>query len=58
MALLGSSRGAQGPMSSPLWPRITLFCWVDLPPESPMLELCSEGCGPLSAMHTVASRGS
>lgn len=65
-ALGGKARGclSPGPQSTSPdpWgvpcPLLMHFCWVDLPPVAPLTELWSVGCGALSAMHTVASRGS
>lgn len=39
-------------------PLMMHFCWVDLPPVAPLMELWFVSCGTLSAMYTVASRGS
>lgn len=65
-ALGGKARGflLPGPQSTspdPWGVPCTLvlhFCWVDLPPVAPLMEPWSVSCGALSAMHTVASRGS
>lgn len=65
-ALGGKARGclSPGPQSTSAdpWgvpcPLVMHFCWVDLPPVAPLMELWSVSGGALSAMHTVASRGS
>lgn len=64
-ALGGKARGclSPGPQSTSPdpWgvpcPLVMHFCWVDLPPVAPLMELWSASCGALSAMNTVASRG-
>lgn len=65
-ALEGKGRGclSPGPQSNSAEPcgepclLVVHFCWVDLPPVAPRTEPCSFSCRALSAMHTVASRGS
>lgn len=54
---LGPQSASPDPCGVPC-PLMMHFCWVDLPPEAPLMELWSVSCGGLSAMHTVASRGS
>lgn len=65
-ALEGKGQGclSPGPQSNSAEPcgepclLVVHFCWVDLPPVAPRTEPWSFSCRALSAMHTVASRGS
>lgn len=65
-ALEGKARSCLSPgpqsISPDPWgvpcPLMMHFCSVDLPPAAPLMELWSVSFGALSAMHTVASRGS